>query len=92
MTPADFASFSNNAIASASVVYALALLSHLAEWAAGRSVPADSQRAAQPVSQPVSQPVPQPVSQPVSLGERVPVSAGRASGAADAGPSYDERG
>ena len=41
MTPADFASFSNNAIAFASVVYVLALLSHIAEWAFGRSVPVD---------------------------------------------------
>jgi cytochrome c-type biogenesis protein CcsB len=41
VSPADFASFSNNAVASASVVYVLALLSHLAEWALGRSVPVD---------------------------------------------------
>ena len=41
MSAADFAAFSNNAIAFASVVYVLALLSHLAEWAFGRSVPAD---------------------------------------------------
>ncbi len=41
MTPADFASLSNNAIAFASVVYVLALLSHVAEWASGRSVPAE---------------------------------------------------
>ena len=41
MTPADFASFSNNAIAFASVVYVLALLSHIAEWAFARSVPVD---------------------------------------------------
>lgn len=30
MSPADFASFSNNAIAFASVVYVLAFLSHVA--------------------------------------------------------------
>jgi cytochrome c-type biogenesis protein CcsB len=41
VTPADFASLSNNAIAFASVVYVLALLSHVAEWASGRSVPAE---------------------------------------------------
>ena len=41
MTPADFASFSNNAIAFASVVYVLALLGHIAEWAFARSVPVD---------------------------------------------------
>ncbi len=40
MSPADFASFSNNAIAFASVVYVLAFLSHIAEWAFGRSLPA----------------------------------------------------
>ena len=40
MSPADFASFSNNAIAFASVVYVLAFLSHVAEWAFGRSLPA----------------------------------------------------
>jgi cytochrome c-type biogenesis protein CcsB len=42
VTPADFASFSNNAIAFASVVYVLALLAHIAEWAFGRSVPAET--------------------------------------------------
>jgi cytochrome c-type biogenesis protein CcsB len=40
VSPAEFASFSNNAIAFASVVYVLALLSHVAEWAFGRSLPA----------------------------------------------------
>jgi cytochrome c-type biogenesis protein CcsB len=42
VSPADFASFSNNAIAFASVVYVLALLSHVAEWAFGRSVSASA--------------------------------------------------
>jgi cytochrome c-type biogenesis protein CcsB len=42
VTPADFASFSNNAIAFASVVYVFALLAHIAEWAFGRSVPAET--------------------------------------------------
>jgi len=51
VSPADFASFSNNAIAFASVVYVLALLSHLTEWAFGRSLPAD-------VETPREQPVP----------------------------------
>jgi cytochrome c-type biogenesis protein CcsB len=41
VSPAELASFSNNAIAFASVVYGLALLSHIAEWAFGRSVPGD---------------------------------------------------
>ncbi|MGH3331191.1 MAG: c-type cytochrome biogenesis protein CcsB, partial [Nocardioidaceae bacterium] len=42
MTAADFAAFSNNAIAFASVVYVLAFLSHIVEWAMGRSVPASA--------------------------------------------------
>ncbi len=50
MSPADFASFSNNAIAFASIVYAMALLSHIAEWAFGRSVPADASVVEQPVA------------------------------------------
>jgi cytochrome c-type biogenesis protein CcsB len=51
VTPADFASFSNNAIAFASVVYVLAFLSHIAEWAFGRSVPAEAASLAeQPVA------------------------------------------
>jgi cytochrome c-type biogenesis protein CcsB len=41
VSPAELASFSDSAIAFASVVYALALLSHIAEWAFGRSVPGD---------------------------------------------------
>jgi cytochrome c-type biogenesis protein CcsB len=54
VTSADFAAFSNNAIAFASVVYVLALLSHIAEWAFARSVPVDVEagsqvRAEQPV-------------------------------------------
>jgi cytochrome c-type biogenesis protein CcsB len=49
VTPADFASFSNNAIAFASVVYALALMSHIAEWAFGRSVPAEAPAVEAPV-------------------------------------------
>jgi cytochrome c-type biogenesis protein CcsB len=58
VTPAFFGSFSNHAIAFASVVYALALLAHVAEWAMSRKVPvraasqaqrAVAQRAAQPV-------------------------------------------
>ncbi len=39
MIAADFAAFSNNAIAFASVVYVLAFVSHLVEWALGRRVP-----------------------------------------------------
>ena len=39
MTSAEFAAFSNTAIAFCSVVYVLAFLSHLVEWVLGRSVP-----------------------------------------------------
>jgi len=42
VSAADFASFSNNAVTFAGVVYALAFLAHVAEWAFGRSVPADT--------------------------------------------------
>jgi cytochrome c-type biogenesis protein CcsB len=73
VTPADFASFSNNAIAFASVVYVLALLAHIAEWAFGRSVPAGT-----PVVE-ASGSTDATVGQPV----------GAASVSADAGPSYD---
>ncbi len=57
MSPADFASFSNNAVAAASVVYGLAMLSHVAEWAFGRSLPvgeAVPARAADPVAVPAA--------------------------------------
>jgi cytochrome c-type biogenesis protein CcsB len=40
VTTADFAAFSNNAIAFASIVYVLAFLAHITEWAVGRRVPA----------------------------------------------------
>jgi cytochrome c-type biogenesis protein CcsB len=51
VSPADFASFSNNAIAFASVVYVLAFLSHVAEWAFGRSLPAaDAVAVGEPVA------------------------------------------
>jgi cytochrome c-type biogenesis protein CcsB len=40
VSTADFAAFSNNAIMFASIVYALAFLAHVAEWAAARSVTA----------------------------------------------------
>ena len=41
MTSVDLAASSNTAIAFASIVYALAFLSHLAEWALGRKVPVE---------------------------------------------------
>ncbi len=44
MTTADFAAFSNNAVAFASVVYVLAFLAHLVEWVQGRSVPVTAEQ------------------------------------------------
>jgi cytochrome c-type biogenesis protein CcsB len=38
MSTADFAAFSNNAVMFASIVYVLAFVAHVLEWAAGRSV------------------------------------------------------
>ncbi len=37
MTTADFAAFSNNAVMFASIVYVLAFVAHVVEWAAGRT-------------------------------------------------------
>jgi cytochrome c-type biogenesis protein CcsB len=53
MTSTDLAAFSNNAVAFASVVYALAFFAHLVEWAKGRSVPVEVHGAV-PVSAGVS--------------------------------------
>ena len=72
MTPADFASFSNNAIAFASVVYVLALLSHIAEWAFARSVPVDADVALA-------------LEEPAAVGAGGTAAAGAS---AEAGPSY----
>ncbi|HEX6515740.1 MAG TPA: c-type cytochrome biogenesis protein CcsB [Nocardioidaceae bacterium] len=47
MTTADFAAFSNNAIMFASIVYVLAMVSHVAEWAMGRKVPVADEQVAQ---------------------------------------------
>jgi len=44
VTPADFASFSNNAVMFASIVYVLAFLAFLVEWAVARAVPAPAAR------------------------------------------------
>ncbi len=49
MTTADFATFSNNAVMFASIVYALAFVAHVSEWATTRSasaVPAESREPA----------------------------------------------
>jgi cytochrome c-type biogenesis protein CcsB len=48
VTTAQFAAFSNNAVAFASVVYVLAFLAHVTEWALARRVPAGT-TAAEPV-------------------------------------------
>jgi cytochrome c-type biogenesis protein CcsB len=68
VTHAGFASFSDHAITFAGVVYALALLSHIAEWAFGRSVPAETPAVAQPV--------------PVAVGADGAASYGASAGAA----------
>jgi cytochrome c-type biogenesis protein CcsB len=44
VTTADFAAFSNNAVMFASIVYVLAFLSHLVEFALARRVPLEAQR------------------------------------------------
>ena len=48
MTTAQFAAFSDNAIMFASIVYALAFLAHLTEWAVLRSLPATQVEAREP--------------------------------------------
>jgi cytochrome c-type biogenesis protein CcsB len=76
VTPADFASFSNNAIAFASAVYVLALLSHIAEWAFARSVPVDAD---------VDVAVAVAVEEPAAVGAGGTTAVGAS---AEAGPSY----
>ncbi len=49
MSTAQFAAFSNNAVAFASVVYVLAFLAHVTEWALARSVPVATEPAREPV-------------------------------------------
>jgi len=65
VTTADFASFSNHAIAAASVVYALALLAHIAEWAMSRKVPVPTASAV---------PAEQRVAEPVTVGSGAPTA------------------
>jgi cytochrome c-type biogenesis protein CcsB len=50
MTTADFAAFSNNAVMFASIVYVLAFVAHVVEWAAGRASVARPAREAALVS------------------------------------------
>jgi cytochrome c-type biogenesis protein CcsB len=53
VSPADFATFSDNAVMFASIVYILAFLAHLTEWVLVRSLPVSSEpvRAPQPVAE-----------------------------------------
>ena len=64
MTTAQFAAFSDNAIMFASIVYALAFLSHLAEWVFVRSLPA-----------PATAEVREPAMAGADLSDRQPVEA-----------------
>ena len=91
MSPADFASFSNNAIAFASVVYVLAFLSHIAEWAFGRSLPASALASRGAVATPAGAPVSASVSSPVSPASPVsePVAASVGAEGPPAATSYD---
>ena len=45
MSTADFATFSDNAVMFASIVYVLAFLAHLAEWVQLRSLPVAAREA-----------------------------------------------
>jgi len=53
VTPADFAAFSNHAVMFASIVYVLAFLAHIVEYAVARAVPTDVTVAA-PAAVPVA--------------------------------------
>jgi len=74
VTPADFATFSNNAIMFASIVYVLAFLAHLVEWVVLRSLPV-----AVPVAEPATELEPVLVGSagtpPPSHGGRTPTEA-----------------
>lgn len=67
MTTVDYAVISDRAIMFAGIVYALALLAHVVEWASSLSRPV-VQPLAQHVDQPVDQHVDQRVDQPVLVG------------------------
>ncbi len=54
MTSAQFAAFSNNAVAFASVVYVLAFLAHVTEWALVRSLPVSADAVPDPAREPVA--------------------------------------
>ena len=79
------AQFSNNAMYSATVVYALAMLAHLAEWAMARQLPAD---------QTLREPAwagPLPVGDPVTSPMVEPVETTRATGPADSDIERSDR-
>ncbi len=69
MTTADFAAFSNNAVMFASIVYTLAFLAHIAEWAVARSVPVE-----EPVEEQADRRESATVGASTSTGRRTPVS------------------
>ncbi|MGH3509420.1 MAG: c-type cytochrome biogenesis protein CcsB [Nocardioidaceae bacterium] len=80
MSTAQFGSFSEHAIMFASIVYVLAFLAHLAEWAFARRL-----SVAVPISVPVAVPISERTSVPVSGRASVPVEA-RVGGGADGPP------
>jgi cytochrome c-type biogenesis protein CcsB len=73
VSTADFATFSDNAVMFASIVYALAFLAHLTEWVLIRSlpVPQAAVRDAVPVGAPVGGPVGGPVGASAARGPAV---------------------
>ncbi|MBY9074554.1 c-type cytochrome biogenesis protein CcsB [Nocardioides sp. WL0053] len=82
MSTADFAAFSNNAIAFASVVYVFAFVAHLAEWAFARSVPVTAPAGSSAVA----------AAEPVAVGTSgAPVTSGVDTPGGAAGASYDRR-
>jgi cytochrome c-type biogenesis protein CcsB len=80
MTSAAWEQLSNQAITAAGVVYFLALIAHLVEWSALRTVP---------IKVPVTVAVKVPVEVPLELGPVSSTDGAGSSGSADAGP--DER-
>jgi cytochrome c-type biogenesis protein CcsB len=70
---------SNQAVAACAVVYFLAVLSHVAQWAAGRRVEEQVEEpvaaGAQPIAQPVAQPVARPIARPIARSGAQPAAA-----------------
>jgi cytochrome c-type biogenesis protein CcsB len=75
VTHEQFEVLSNQAVAACAVVYFLAFLAHLAQWAAGRTV---------------SEPVSEPASEPVSVGADAATPAPPVSSASPDGPVTEE--